>query len=102
LNGVDALSLFGLFAVTAMLVFYAVEDRSPWFILAIELERAGQRAFNGRAAKALNSPWDACESPTESKARGNMPSGQPGLISFSPMNATAASRAALSSQTRCP
>jgi len=34
LNGVDALSLFGLFAVTAMLVFYAVEDRSPWFILA--------------------------------------------------------------------
>jgi hypothetical protein len=30
----DALALFGLFAVTAMLVFYAVEDRSPWFILA--------------------------------------------------------------------
>ncbi len=28
------LSLFGLFAVTAMLVFYALEDRSPWFILA--------------------------------------------------------------------
>ena len=30
----DPLSLFGLFAVTAMLVFYALEDRSPWFILA--------------------------------------------------------------------
>jgi len=30
----DSLSLFGLFAVTAMLVFYALEDRSPWFILA--------------------------------------------------------------------
>ena len=30
----DALSLFGLFAVTAMLVAYALEDRSPWFILA--------------------------------------------------------------------
>jgi hypothetical protein len=30
----DALSLFGLFAVTAMLVCYALEDRSPWFILA--------------------------------------------------------------------
>jgi hypothetical protein len=30
----DALSLFGLFAVTGMLVFYALEDRSPWFILA--------------------------------------------------------------------
>ncbi len=28
------LSLFGLFAVTAMLVFYALEERSPWFILA--------------------------------------------------------------------
>ena len=29
----DRLTLFGLFAVTAMLVFYALEDRSPWFIL---------------------------------------------------------------------
>jgi hypothetical protein len=26
----DALTLFGLVAVTAMLVFYALEDRSPW------------------------------------------------------------------------
>ena len=30
----DLLSLFGLFAVTMMLVTYALEDRSPWFILA--------------------------------------------------------------------
>jgi hypothetical protein len=30
----DGLNLFGLFAVTAMLVFYALEDRSPWFVLA--------------------------------------------------------------------
>jgi hypothetical protein len=30
----DALTLFGLFAVTAMLVVYALEDRSPWYILA--------------------------------------------------------------------
>jgi hypothetical protein len=30
----SALSLFGLAAVTAMLVFYAFEDRSPWFVLA--------------------------------------------------------------------
>ncbi|HYC65896.1 MAG TPA: hypothetical protein VEC14_14295 [Reyranellaceae bacterium] len=30
----DALSLFGLFAVTAMLVFYALEEQSPWFVLA--------------------------------------------------------------------
>lgn len=27
------LSMFGLFAVSAMLVCYAFEDRSPWFIL---------------------------------------------------------------------
>jgi len=30
----DRLTLFGLFAVTAMLVCYALEDRSRWFILA--------------------------------------------------------------------
>ena len=30
----DALTLFGLFAVTAMLVTYALESRSHWFILA--------------------------------------------------------------------
>jgi hypothetical protein len=30
----NPLTLFGLFAVTAMLVFYALERRSPWFILA--------------------------------------------------------------------
>ena len=33
----SALSLFGLFAVTAMLVFYALEHRSPCFILAFAL-----------------------------------------------------------------
>ncbi len=30
----DELTLFGLFAVTAMLFFYALEKRSRWFILA--------------------------------------------------------------------
>jgi hypothetical protein len=30
----DALTAFGLFAVTMMLVCYALEDRSPWFVLA--------------------------------------------------------------------
>jgi hypothetical protein len=30
----DALTLFGLVAVAAMLVFYAFEKRSHWFILA--------------------------------------------------------------------
>jgi hypothetical protein len=29
----DALTLFGLFAVTAMLVCYALEGRSRWFVL---------------------------------------------------------------------
>lgn len=33
-NIMDPLTLFGLFAVTAMVVFYALERRSPWFILA--------------------------------------------------------------------
>jgi hypothetical protein len=30
----DPLTLFGLFAVTAMLITYALEDKSAWFILA--------------------------------------------------------------------
>jgi hypothetical protein len=30
----DPLTLFGLFAVSAMLVCYALEDRSVWFVLA--------------------------------------------------------------------
>jgi phosphatidylglycerophosphate synthase len=29
----NSLTLFGLFAVTAMVVCYALEKRSPWFIL---------------------------------------------------------------------
>lgn len=30
----DGLTLFGLVAVSLMLAFYALEDVSPWFILA--------------------------------------------------------------------
>ena len=30
----DALTLFGLFAVTLMLICYALENKSTWFILA--------------------------------------------------------------------
>jgi hypothetical protein len=30
----DGLTLFGLFAVTAMLATYALEDRSHWYTLA--------------------------------------------------------------------
>ena len=32
--GLNPLTLFGLLAVTVMLVCYALENRSPWFILA--------------------------------------------------------------------
>jgi hypothetical protein len=31
---VDSLTLFGLFAVTAMMTCYALENRSHWFVLA--------------------------------------------------------------------
>jgi hypothetical protein len=37
---VTPLSLFGLFAVTAMLVCYALEHRSPWFVLAFAVSCA--------------------------------------------------------------
>jgi hypothetical protein len=30
----DPLTLFGAFAVTTMLIFYALESRSTWFLLA--------------------------------------------------------------------
>jgi hypothetical protein len=30
----DALTLFGLVAVSLMLIFYALEERSAWFLLA--------------------------------------------------------------------
>jgi hypothetical protein len=37
----DHLTVFGLLAVTAMLVFYALEKRSQWLILAF----AGSPAY---------------------------------------------------------
>lgn len=30
----DPVTLYGLLAVTLMLVFYALESKSPWFVLA--------------------------------------------------------------------
>ena len=48
----DALTLFGLFAVSAMLVCYAFERRSPWFILAF----AGSCAL-GSAYGFLQGAW---------------------------------------------
>jgi len=41
----DALTLFGLFAVTAMLVFYALEERSPHFILGFAVACALGSAY---------------------------------------------------------
>jgi hypothetical protein len=33
----DLLTLYGLFAVTSMLVCYAMEDRSPWWVLGFAI-----------------------------------------------------------------
>jgi hypothetical protein len=49
---VDPLTLFGLVAVTMMLVFYALEDRSAWFVLAF----AGACAL-GSAYGFLQGAW---------------------------------------------
>lgn len=48
----NGLSLFGLFSVTLMLVCYAFEDRSPWFILGF----AGACAL-GSAYGFLQGAW---------------------------------------------
>ena len=41
----NGLTLFGLFAVTAMLVTYALEGRSAWFILAFAVSCALGSAY---------------------------------------------------------
>jgi hypothetical protein len=41
----DRLTLFGLFAVTAMLVCYTLEDRRPWYILAFAVSCALGSAY---------------------------------------------------------
>ena len=46
------LTTFGLFAVTAMLVTYALEARSPWFILAFALS-----CWLGSAYGFLQGAW---------------------------------------------
>jgi hypothetical protein len=48
----DRLTIFGLFAVTAMLVTYALEKRSHWFTLAF----AGSRVL-GSAYGFLQGAW---------------------------------------------
>ena len=48
----DRLTLFGLFAVSAMLVCYTLEDRSHWYVLAF----AGACAL-GSAYGFLQGAW---------------------------------------------
>lgn len=48
----DGLTLFGLFAVSSMLVTYALESRSAWFVLAF----AGSCAL-GSAYGFLQGAW---------------------------------------------
>lgn len=48
----DRLTLFGLFAVTAMMVCYALENRSHWFILAF-----GGSCVLGSAYGFLQGAW---------------------------------------------
>jgi hypothetical protein len=51
----DALNAFGLLAVTAMLICYALEDRSHWLVLAFA------------AACALVSVYGSCKEPGRSE-----------------------------------
>jgi hypothetical protein len=46
------LTAFGLFAVTAMLVTYALEKRSPWFVLAFAVS-----CLMGSAYGFLQGAW---------------------------------------------
>ena len=46
------LTIFGLFAVTAMLLSYAMEKRSPWFILAFAVS-----CLMGSAYGFLQGTW---------------------------------------------
>jgi hypothetical protein len=47
----DTLSQFGLAAVTAMLIFYAAEDRSAWY------RRSRERARWDRSNRFLQGAW---------------------------------------------
>jgi hypothetical protein len=41
----DLLTVFGLFAVSAMLICYAFEDRSHWFVLAFAASCASASSY---------------------------------------------------------
>jgi hypothetical protein len=48
-ESVDALTIFGFLSVTAMLVFYALEERSPLFLLAFALACWSAAIYGGLA-----------------------------------------------------
>jgi hypothetical protein len=61
----DGLTLFGLFAVTAMQVCYALEYRSHWFVLAFAVACALGSIYSckapGRSGWLKRSgPWSRC------------------------------------------
>ena len=62
----DPLSAFGLFAVIAMLVCYALEDRSPWYIFGFAVACAlgsiyGFLQAHGRSAWSRRcGHWSRC------------------------------------------
>lgn len=41
----DGLTLFGLVAIFLGLIFYALEERSPWFVLAFAVACAGSSVY---------------------------------------------------------
>jgi hypothetical protein len=51
-SDIDPLTLFGLFAVTSMLICYALEARSSWFTLAFALS-----CWLGSAYGFLQGAW---------------------------------------------
>jgi hypothetical protein len=55
-----ALNAFGLFAVAAMLVFYALEKRSPWFIFAFAVACARVQSMAFCKARGRLARWKLC------------------------------------------
>jgi hypothetical protein len=55
----DRLTLFGLFAVTAMLACHALEDRSHWFVLAFAAACAPSSVYGFLAVWTCRAVWAA-------------------------------------------
>ena len=66
----DALTLFGLVAVSAMLLFYALEERSHWFVLAFAGACAmGAARLYGWRSTATCEAGERCRTGTVSTPR---------------------------------